>query len=403
MCQPQKVYVFCIFCLISLGTAVSSADPGITARENLDTLIKTRSCRYCDLSGLNLSRMDLAGADLEGADLSLARLHLANLSQANLRNAKLHGALFGGADLGDADLRGADLRGADLAGAYLGGALLEGKFITSTPYAEAGIPDLEKEIYIADPAKPKSNPEKKDIQLAEPRFFMEPPPSPQIEKTSSEPEEDTPPDEKSDTGNDQPAAEQALPKPPKMKSLTVISPVLVSDAAMDKRAEKKVSAVKKENDPERIQTPTVSPVDDISASPATPPALAMSPKPVPAMGRVDLIPIYSEEKTRNRKYLRTNNRCYGCDLSGMDFSGENLQKVDLEQADLSGTNFEAANLAGANFKGANLQGAVLRRTILNKADFYKANLSGADFTEADTSEASFDNAQTATAIGLQSN
>lgn len=122
--------LICLQALI-LGNANSALSAAsVTAQENLEQLIKTRSCRGCDLAELNLTRLDLSGVDLEGADLSLAKLNLTNLSGANLKNTKLKGAIFGGTDLGGADLRGADLRGTSLDNAYLGEALIDGELIT---------------------------------------------------------------------------------------------------------------------------------------------------------------------------------------------------------------------------------------------------------------------------------
>lgn len=121
----------CLQALIlgNANTALSSTK--VTSEENLEQLIKTRSCRGCDLSGLTLNRLDLSGVDLEGADLSLSKLHLTNLSGANLKNTKLKGTAFGGADLGGADLRGADLQDTSLDNAYLGEALLDDDRATS--------------------------------------------------------------------------------------------------------------------------------------------------------------------------------------------------------------------------------------------------------------------------------
>ena len=118
--------------LLILGNAnFALSAASVTPNDNLEQLIKTRSCRGCNLSGLSLNRLDLSGVDLEGADLSFAKLHLTNLSGANLKNTNLNGAAFGGADLGQADLRGADLQGTSLDNAYLGEALLDTNQATS--------------------------------------------------------------------------------------------------------------------------------------------------------------------------------------------------------------------------------------------------------------------------------
>ena len=105
------------------------------------------------------------------------------------------------------------------------------------------------------------------------------------------------------------------------------------------------------------------------------------------------------------------NRCPGCDLSGLNLSGENLFFADLTGAKLrnviaDGTNFGNARLRGADFSGASLRGANFSssytRTVLEGASFANANLRGASFANthlgcvdlpnADLREADFGNA-----------
>lgn len=398
--RPQFKFVLLLLPMIFIfiGEKNCRSESSITARENLDVLIKTNSCRDCDLSGLNLNRMDLSGADLEGADLSLSKLFLVDLSQANLKNAKLNGAVFGGADLGDADLRGADLRGANLEGAYLGGALLEGKFITATPYADAGVPDLEKEVYVADPARSKKTPKKKDIQLAKPRVLTEPPPSPNLEPAQSEIETVG---EKNVLSVDTAFSEQmnSMPKPAQAKTLMAIAPVTVSTVS-----EPDVTSQREKFTQKLAATAVSSPEDKVEslnqAVKIEPVLSEIIPKPLPAISKIDLTSSLDHAKRSNLQTLEEENRCYACDLSGLDFSGKNLKNVDLEQANLSDINFQAADMAGANLKGSNLRGANFKDAHLELANFYKADLSGADFTGADISGAIFYGAITRTAIGL---
>lgn len=107
-------------------------------------------------------------------------------------------------------------------------------------------------------------------------------------------------------------------------------------------------------------------------------------------------------------------KCPGCDLSGLNLSGEDLSWVDLTGAKLrnilaSGTSFINAQLQGADFSGANLEGADFssqsdyrRRTVLEGASFANANLRRArfantrlgcvDLSNADLTEADFGNA-----------
>jgi uncharacterized protein YjbI with pentapeptide repeats len=96
----------------------------------------------------------------------------------------------------------------------------------------------------------------------------------------------------------------------------------------------------------------------------------------------------------NRETLLDTDRCYGCDLRGVDLSGKRLGKADLEGADLSGatlrgTNFSRANLKGVLFRGADARGAKFQKADLYKADFTGANLSDADFEDAEVDGAVF--------------
>lgn len=149
--------ILCLQTLIIVNATSSLSAANVTPQENLEQLIKTRSCRGCDLGGLNLNKMDLAGVDLEGADLSLSKLYLTNLSGANLKNTILKGTAFGGADLGGADLRGADVQGASLDSAYLGEALFDdqsftppaGEPVIAATDQAAGVPVFETETIVA--------------------------------------------------------------------------------------------------------------------------------------------------------------------------------------------------------------------------------------------------------------
>lgn len=107
------------------------AEASVTAQQNLQQLITSRTCRGCDLAGLDLTRLDLSGVDVEGADLSQAKLSLTNLSGANLKNTRMNGAVLGGTDLAGADLRGAEMQDTSLDNAYLGDAVLDDKPIST--------------------------------------------------------------------------------------------------------------------------------------------------------------------------------------------------------------------------------------------------------------------------------
>jgi uncharacterized protein YjbI with pentapeptide repeats len=105
--------------LSGLCYAFNSAD--------LDKLLKTGKCQWCDLQNAGLSGSRLVGADLSGSNLSGAALSRANLSGANLsscylRNADLSSANLSDAYLGDANLEGANMSGTDLTRADLSAA-----------------------------------------------------------------------------------------------------------------------------------------------------------------------------------------------------------------------------------------------------------------------------------------
>jgi hypothetical protein len=132
------------------------------------------------------------------------------------------------------------------------------------------------------------------------------------------------------------------------------------------------------------------------------PTAGIKEKSVAEKGVGESSALLAQEKSKrdNLTRLLDKEKCFECDLSGLDLSGKNLKGVDLEKADLTGCNLELATLDKANLKGAILRNANLRKAGLKNTDLYKADLSGADLTGADVQGAKFDNAQITTAIGL---
>jgi len=115
---------FCFACL-SLYLAPFAAHAFKQA--DLDKLLATGECRWCDLTNADLTGASLSGADLSGANVSRAKLTGSDLSSANLSTTYLRGtdlsrANLTGAFLGKANLNGATLTGASLSGADLSGA-----------------------------------------------------------------------------------------------------------------------------------------------------------------------------------------------------------------------------------------------------------------------------------------
>jgi uncharacterized protein YjbI with pentapeptide repeats len=130
------VSVLSLFVLLSIASDVSFA----FNQKNLDTLLATRRCEWCDLTNADLSREDLprarlsnsnlSGANLSGADLSEANLSNANLSHANLSGANLTSAFLRGALMKEANLSRANLYNSTLDKANLQGADLTGANLT---------------------------------------------------------------------------------------------------------------------------------------------------------------------------------------------------------------------------------------------------------------------------------
>ncbi|SDP10279.1 pentapeptide repeat-containing protein [Desulforhopalus singaporensis] len=346
--KKNTVVVSSIFALILnfAGVADSSGSGGVAAKENLRILLQKRTCKECDLSGLNFNRMDLSGVDIEGADLSLSTFFLTDLSGANMKGCTLNGAVFGGADLEQADLRGADLRGVDMSTAYITGALLDGGFITDVPYENIGVTELEKEVYVEEQEKPKKNPDNKTAVVVAENVTTEQP------------------------GDDGGALQTVQPEAPEVKKINPVETAVVSMPKVEEPpAETAVEKVESGNAVEKTE-------------------------PVP-----ELQPAENPKKKQLERLLDTK-RCYGCDLSGLDLSGKNLKNADLEAADLSGCNLLDANLENANLKGANLKDADLRNADLESADLYKADLRGADLTGTKRKNTLLDGALLEGTVGL---
>lgn len=109
-----------------------------------DTMVVSKNCPGCSLSGADLRRArlaaaDLAGADLRTADLSHADLTGARLSGAGIQGAVANGARFSGASLRRANLSSADVIAADLFGADLGKAVARDASFDSANLEDAGL------------------------------------------------------------------------------------------------------------------------------------------------------------------------------------------------------------------------------------------------------------------------
>ena len=105
---------------------------------------------------------------------------------------------------------------------------------------------------------------------------------------------------------------------------------------------------------------------------------------------------------------RAENRELTPDVSGADFSYEDLSGVNFSGMDLSYENLSSATLVGANLdrtvldhtdlSDAYLRDATFRRANLNCVNLYGAVLAGADFTDCDLSEGSLKEADLENAV-----
>jgi uncharacterized protein YjbI with pentapeptide repeats len=353
--QTTSLVIISLLCWqgLGLGDAIpAAAAASASARNNLQQLLKTRSCKACDLAELDLTRLDLSGVDIQGADLSRAKLYLANLSGADMRNTKLNGAVFGGADLGKADLRGADLHGASLDNAYLGGTLMDSAPKQDPPPEAKGQPEPGKQT-AGDTSAPPKETGVPDEGRAGGATDAVGSPAP--------------------LGTDQTAKDKTVAALP---AVAAAPPAVVADAGKGDGQDKDPGA----EDAGIAEGKSTAPVNDAKKLAA---------------------PTEDEIRKGNLARLLDKNKCFACDLSGLDLSGKDLEGADLEKANLSDCNLEKADLDEANLKGALLPHANLRRASLEKADLYEADLTGADLTDAKIKGAMFDGAKTTEAIGFK--
>jgi uncharacterized protein YjbI with pentapeptide repeats len=122
----KKMSLASVFCLVFTALCLASGTSHAFRQTDVDKLLATNNCQWCDLrgadlqggqfsgadlSGANLSEAQLSGSDLSGANLSTAYLRKANLTRVNLSGAYLVKANMDGANLLDANVAGADLSG----------------------------------------------------------------------------------------------------------------------------------------------------------------------------------------------------------------------------------------------------------------------------------------------------
>ncbi len=121
MGRPGITRTKIVFCaLLAMASVCSAIDvSNAFQQKDLDKLLTTRQCEWCDLRRADLSGSKLSGARLGGAALSNANLSNADLSGANMRSTYMYGANLTGANLSRAKLDKANLREAELSGVNL--------------------------------------------------------------------------------------------------------------------------------------------------------------------------------------------------------------------------------------------------------------------------------------------
>jgi len=115
-----------IFCFTFFGLGLMPCASDAFKQGDLDRLLTTGECQWCDLRNADISGAHLPNAELSESNLSGAKLAGANLTGANLSGAYLSRSDLSGADLSTAFLRKANMNGANLTGANLTGADLSG-------------------------------------------------------------------------------------------------------------------------------------------------------------------------------------------------------------------------------------------------------------------------------------
>ncbi len=453
-----------VFFLLSLATPIFAAKLSVSTevQDNITLLTESKSCPQCNLSGATLNRLDLSGANLEGADLSRAKFYLSNLSGANLRNTNLKEAEFGGADLADADLTGADLTGASLVGAYIVGAKLDGEMVSTKPYIDDDISEVEEDVYVEDTVKPKSIPATEDITIRSRRDFEETSPAVDLKIEDQEIAENPVVEEVTGIVNEK--KETGVPDvsvaAPSAKSAPAMNNVLIqkhvapaediekteieytdSAAAIEKEKINTVEKIVIEEAAENAQTEsgenseeTEKNIDNETVGQETKTQEITSSQIEVKVGEksnttenselsqtavADIVPKQdsvavlqsvvmatevaplSDKVLLNVERLLDSNACYGCDLTGANLGGKNLDSADLEGADLSNANLAGADLEDANLKAANLTNVDLSGADLSGADCYKANLSNANLNGAKLENVLLDDAEMTGVQGYQ--
>ncbi len=410
------------------------------AKQNLRILLDRRECPNCDLSGLDLTRLDLSHTNLQGADLSFSLCNLTNFAYADLKGAKLHGTVLVGADMEGVDLRRVDLSATDMESAFLGDALFDddtaeasNEIVKSVPVVKSSIATgMEKE-----PVLIRANRYKK-MRVVPPLSSGQ-----TLENVSSGPPL-FPAKESFPVVTDENGAPPFITAHKKKRRMAAMGYVADKNGRTVIRAlhrKKRKGQPDISNSQRDEQLALLQPVSSnwrmvpttkifgrsqsvsSSAAKAKQESL-LSAKSVQRLasgtvftgqggkrriagskGARSVLPESMKNRTKRSHLLRLlkTNECNGCNLAGLDLSGQSFVGANLEQANLTGCKLRGADLRRANLKAARLVKAEMQQVRLDGALLKRANLSYANLTGASMSGINFTDAQLTGVVGLDRN
>ncbi|MCP3901817.1 MAG: pentapeptide repeat-containing protein [Desulfobacteraceae bacterium] len=392
--SSRKALFILMACLLSAQQA--TGQEAYTVKENLEILLKSKSCIECDLSNANMNRLDLSGVELEGANLQNSTFFFTNLSNANLKRSQLHGTVFAGSDLSGADLREAEISGANFNGAYTVGTLFKREPKQDRSQLPESVMNQKDDRVLT---------ENKGLAISKRRDFEESPPAISHKKPESQNVIDKPKYSQSKKVQTKPDISGGpLAKKPHLIGSAKLDIYPNIDKEIEKQKVKPLSHPQQMENEQPINDNEVEQPDIIEKKSSVKKVYQPSSNNV----KSDVSDPKDEKKNEQKsvkdrlvEILLKTKKCYGCELSGVDVHGRDLEKADLESADLSESNLTEVDLRKANLKNtsfyrANLQGADLRKADLYRADFREANLTGANLKDAKV-----DNTQFEKAIGVQ--
>ncbi len=395
------VIVFFSFFLYTDSVCALSSEQ---AKQNLKILLERRECPRCDLSGLDLTRLDLSRTNLQGADLSFSICNLANFTYADLRGAKLHNTLLIGTDMEGADLRNVDLKGTSMESAFLGEALLDNTGQTD-PASAKPLPEVPGDIAGNKKKKPLFIHQTQRKRLVNTAPFSgddtagKTPLAPFLfagKETVVE----------ADNNRRRPLYIAADKKKRQLAATRGGGRVMIHALQQKKRIsqqDKQITLLQPLSSGwRRVPADIVErPLPVASVGSDAGKRILASPKPVQQMAR-SALPESIKNKAKRAQLLRLlkTRACRGCNLAGLDLSGQSFVGADLERADLSGCKLRGADLRQANLRAARLVEAKMQQTRLDGAVLHQADISYADLTGASTSGTDFSGARLTGAVGV---